>query len=139
MTPSRSVNLAFERSSGLPTVFPVAGMQVASIILESILTSRLYSDYSGLPILRTALSSDEELTSGLWRFWIYGCESGPQVGDAHTHPFLFINGGAATLSTTSSGAALIKNGVTQRSTQLLEHEGNSILTCRPQSVVLNPI
>jgi hypothetical protein len=50
-------------------------------------------------------------------FWIHG---GPSADD-ETFPFLFINGGAATLSGSTAGAAVVRDSVTQREIQLLEH------------------
>lgn len=134
MTFARSVYLAFKRYSGLPTTFPATEMQVLLHPRMNI-NLGLYSDYSGFPILCAAFSSDES-TSDLSRFWIDGCGSGPQVrDDTHAHPFLFINGGASTLST-SLGTVSIKNAVTQRLTQSLGHDGNSSLTCESQLAVL---
>ena len=91
-------------------------------IFDQKLTPGSHSDYSGLPVLKAVMSPKEELNGGLFRFWIYGSVTpGEEI-----HPFLFINGGAATLSTPTPGVALIQDAVTQRQIQALEHGGNFI-------------
>lgn len=71
---------------------------------------------------------EEELISSTRQFWICNDGEVSEVGgNAHTDLFLFINGGAGTLSTSSPGSTSIKNAVTQRLTQLLEHDGDSLL------------
>lgn len=57
------------------------------------------------------------------RFWVHG--NGPEAG-GDEFPFLLIGGGAATLSGSTIGAATIRDTITQREIQLLEHTG----TCR---------
>lgn len=86
-------------------------------------TLELCRDYSGLSILRAVLSSDGEPIRGFGQFWIYGSGGVPQVG-GDTSPFLFINGGAATLSGALSGMASIEDVVTRRQIQSLKHEGD---------------
>ena len=61
-------------------------------------------------------SASEDEIHRLTRSWVYG-------GD--TFPFLFINGGAETLSGSELGAAIIRDVITQREIQLLEHTSNS--------------
>lgn len=95
-------------------------------VLGRVLTPGPHSDYSGLPILKAAMSPKEELNGGLFRFWVYG--GGTPGGE--TRPFLFINAGTATLSSPTPGTALIKDAVTQRRIQVLGHEGNFIC-CLP--------
>lgn len=87
------------------------------------ITPVLYSDYSGFPILKTIISSNEELTTGFVRFWIFG---NPSQAGGEVSPFLFINAGAATLSDSSTGFALIKDVVTQCQLQALEHDGTLV-------------
>lgn len=43
--------------------------------------------------------------------------------DDETFPFLFIDEGAATLSGSATGAAIVRDTVTQRQIQRLEHTG----------------
>lgn len=52
--------------------------------------------------------------------WVYGNVS--QTND-DCFPFLFINGGVATLSGSALGAAIVRDTVTQREMQFLEHTG----------------
>lgn len=78
------------------------------------------SDYSGLPLLEAITSASDEGTHRLTRFWVYG--NAPQA-DGEELPFLFINGGAATLSASTFGAAIVRDTITQREIQLLEHTG----------------
>ena len=78
-----------------------------------------YSDYSGLPLLKAITTANEDEIHQLTRFWIYGSAS----PDGETYPFLFINGGAATLSSSGVGTAIIRDTVTQREIQLLKHTG----------------
>ena len=44
--------------------------------------------------------------------------------DEDSFPFLFVNGGAAILSSSTAGIAVIRDAITQREIQLLEHAGN---------------
>lgn len=60
-------------------------------------------------------SASENEIHRLTRSWVYG-------GD--TFPFLFVNGGAETLSGSELGAAILRDAITQREIQLLEHTGN---------------
>ncbi|KAF9790741.1 hypothetical protein BJ322DRAFT_1104389 [Thelephora terrestris] len=98
---------------------------IASIVLEFDGDSRLHSsfqtakiDYSGLSLLKVITSANEEEIHRLTRVWVYGHAS---ETDGGSFPFLFINGGAATLSGSSIGAAIIRDTVTHRENQLLEH------------------
>lgn len=77
-------------------------------------------DYSGLPLLKAITSADEDEINQFTRCWIHGGTFG--LGDK-VYPFLFINGGAATLSSTALGAAVVRDAVTQREVQVLEHTG----------------
>ncbi|KAF9781587.1 hypothetical protein BJ322DRAFT_1022987 [Thelephora terrestris] len=95
-----------------------------STVLEFDGDSRLHSsfqtariDCTGLPVLKAITSASEEEVHQLNRCWIYG--------DNHMSPFLFINGGAATLSSSTTGAAIIRDTVTQREIQSLEHTGTT--------------
>jgi hypothetical protein len=90
-----------------------------------------HSDYSGLPILKAITSASEDEIDRLTRFWIYG--SAPRA-DGDTFPFLFINGGAATLSGSAIGAAMVRDAITQREIQLLEH---TCICCFRFSVTLS--
>ena len=64
-----------------------------------------------------ASANDSEIHQ-LARFWVYGRAS---EADGGTFPFVFINGGVATLSGCALGAAIIRDTVTQREIQRLEH------------------
>ena len=77
------------------------------------------SDYSGLQLLKVITSASEGELHRLTRFWVYGNAS---QTDDNNFPFLFINGGAATLSGSLS-AAIVKDTITQRKIQLLNHTG----------------
>ena len=70
--------------------------------------------------MKAIISASEEEIQRLTRIWVYG--SGFQT-DNDGFPFLFINGGAATLSGSALGIAMIKDTVTQREIQSLEHAG----------------
>ena len=78
------------------------------------------SDYSGLPILKTITSASGEGIHQLTRFWVHGNTS---QTDGDGFPFLFINGGAETLSGSTDGAAIVRDTVTQREIQSLDHTG----------------
>jgi hypothetical protein len=78
------------------------------------------SDYSGLPLLKAITSASEDEIHRLTRFWVYGSAS---QADGSTFPFLFINGGVATLSGSTVGAAVVRDTITQREIQRLEHTG----------------
>ena len=80
-----------------------------------------HSDYSGLPLLRAISSENGQAIHGFARFWIHG--NGHQDDEAG-FPFLFINGGTKTLSGSTNGSAVIRDTVTQRQIQLLEHDGD---------------
>jgi hypothetical protein len=67
-----------------------------------------------MPLLTAITSAIDEDVNQLSRCWINGING---------EPFLFINGGAATLSSTGTGMAIIKDAVTQREIQLLDHPG----------------
>jgi hypothetical protein len=77
-------------------------------------------DYSGLPLLKAITSANEEEIQRLTRVWVHGNAS--ETGEG-SFPFLFINGGAATLSGSTIGTATIRDTVTHREIQLLEHTG----------------
>ena len=92
--------------------------------LTATLPNRRRRDYSGLPLLKAITSASDE---GIYRFarlWIYSNE--PQAG-GDEFPFLLINGGAATLSGSTLGAAIVRDTITRREIQVLEHTGNHIL------------
>lgn len=57
----------------------------------------------------------------LTRCWVYG--SATHADGDKALPFLFINGGIETLSGSELGAAIVRDAITQRETQLLEHTG----------------
>ena len=78
------------------------------------------SEYSGLPVLKAITSANEQGIHQLARCWIYSSEF--QSG-GNEYPFLFINEGAATLSTSARGVAVIKDSITRRKIQLLNHSG----------------
>ena len=80
------------------------------------------SDYTGLPVLKAITSASEEDDNHLTRCWIYGHDD--------SFPFLFINGGTATISGTALGAAVIRDAVTQREVQILKHTGICHLVSR---------
>jgi hypothetical protein len=75
------------------------------------------SDYSGLPLMKAITSASDDEIHQLTHFWVYGSAS----VDGGTFPFLFINGGVATLSGSALGAAIVRDTITQREIQLLEH------------------
>ncbi|KAF9644391.1 hypothetical protein BDM02DRAFT_3131799 [Thelephora ganbajun] len=77
-------------------------------------------DYSGLPLLKAIALENGQSIHGFSRFWIYG-KSYQADGDGF--PFLFIDGGARMLSGSATGSAVIRDTVTQRQIQLLEHDG----------------
>lgn len=79
------------------------------------------SDYSGFPLLRAISSESGQKFDGFSRFWIHG---NSYQDDGDSFPFLFINGGARTLSGSTNGSAVIRDTVTQRQIQLLEHNGD---------------
>ena len=54
----------------------------------------------------------------LTRCWNHG--SATHIG-GDILPFLFINGGVETLSGSDLGVAIVRDAITQRETQLLEH------------------
>ena len=78
------------------------------------------SEYSGLPVLKAITSANEQAIHQLARCWIYSSEF---QSDGDGYPFLFINDGAATLSTSAHGVAVIKDSITRRKIQLLNHSG----------------
>ena len=78
------------------------------------------SDYSGLPVLKAITSASERGIHQLARCWIYSNEF--QSG-SDEYPFLFVNDGAATLSSSALGVAVIKDSVTRRKIQVLNHAG----------------
>ena len=82
------------------------------------------SDYSGLPLLKAITSASEDEINWLTRVWVY---DSPSKVDKNIFPFLFINGGAATLSGSPSGAAVVKDTVTQQIIQQLQHTGTRYL------------
>ena len=71
-------------------------------------------------MLKAITSANEEEINNLTHCWIYGNAFRP---GEDAHPFLFINGGAATLSSTALGTAVIRDTVTQREIQQLKHTG----------------
>lgn len=85
-----------------------------------LLCNRRRSDCSGLALLKAITSANDEEIHRLARFWVYSDE--PQA-DGDEFPFLFINGGAATLSGSTLGAAIVRDTVTRRKIQILEHTG----------------
>lgn len=99
----------------------------AFLIFDHLLISQRHSDYSGLPLLTAITSASGDEIHQLTRLRVYGSTS--QV-DGYTFPFIFINGGAATLSGSSFGAAVVRDTITQREIQLLEHTG---ICCLPFS------
>jgi len=72
------------------------------------------------PLVEDITSASDEGTYRLARFWVYSDE--PQAG-GDEFPLLFINGGAATLSGSTLGAAIIRDTITRREIQILEHTG----------------
>ena len=82
--------------------------------------NRRRSDYPCLPLLKAITSASEGELHRLTRFWVYG--DGSQT-DGGSFPFLFINGGAATLSGSTLSAVIVKDTITQRKIQLLNHTG----------------
>lgn len=90
------------------------------LLFDHSLINRRLSDYSGLPVLKAITSASEDEIHRLTRFWVYGSTS---QADGDTFPFLFINGGAATLSGSVLGAAIVRDTITQREIQLLGHTG----------------
>jgi len=56
--------------------------------------------------------------------------------DDETFPFLFIDEGAATLSGSATGVAIVRDTVTQREIQRLEHSG---IYCLLFSVVFSEV
>jgi len=74
-------------------------------------------DYSGLPILQAIASENGFTDQQLARFWVY---DGTSTTD-ECLPYLFINGGTATLSGSMTGVAKIRDTVTKREIQSLEH------------------
>lgn len=56
----------------------------------------------------------------LSRVWVHGVG---YEADGDVFPFLFVNGGAATLSASTHGAAILRDTITRREIQLLEHTG----------------
>ncbi|KAF9642055.1 hypothetical protein BDM02DRAFT_3133357 [Thelephora ganbajun] len=116
-------SICFTSNNALVITF--CRQNIASIVLEFDGDSRLHSsfqtakiDYSGLPVLKAVTSASEDEIHHLTRFWVY--ESGSQA-DCGTFPFTFINGGAATLSGSALGTAVVRDSVTQREIQRLEH------------------
>ena len=65
--------------------------------------------------MKAITSASEEELHNLSRCWIYGHDD--------SFPFLFIHGGAATVSGTALGGAVIRDAVTQQEVQLLRHTG----------------
>jgi len=95
-------------------------------------TNAANSDYTGLPVLKAITSASEEDVHGLTRCWIYGHDG--------SFPFLFINGGTATISGTGFGAAVIRDAVTQRQVQMLEHTGiRHPLSCNIPNVLARSV
>ena len=97
----------------------------------------LHSDYSGLSFLKAITSASEDEIQ-LTRVWVHG--SGSEA-DEGAFPFLFINGGAATLSGLARGAAVVRDVVTHRNIQLLEHTGARLsyfLVALPDPCVSHP-
>lgn len=84
------------------------------------LRDQQYSDYSSLPIFKTITSASGEGIHQLTRFWVYDNVS---QTDCDGFPFLLINGGGATLSGSMFGAAIVRDTITRREIQLLEHTG----------------
>lgn len=74
-----------------------------------------HRDYTGLPLLKAIASMRDEGVHQLTRCWIYGYS--PKF------PYIFINGGTATLSSTAVGTAIIRDTITQREIQSLKHTG----------------
>jgi len=71
-------------------------------------------------LLKAITSASGEVVHRLSRVWIYG--NTPQAG-GDEFPFLFIDGGVATLSGSALGIAIIRDAITRREIQLLEHTG----------------
>jgi len=70
--------------------------------------------------LKAITSASEDEVHRLTRIWVYGSTS---QADGGGFPFLFINGGAATLSGSAFGSAIVKDTITQREIQTLRHTG----------------
>lgn len=96
-------------------------MRVHLSTIESADADQRHRDYSGLPLLKVITSANEEEVHRLKRVWVYGNASETGGGN---FPFLFINGGAATLSGSPFGIAIICDTITHRQIQLLEHAGD---------------
>jgi hypothetical protein len=62
--------------------------------------------------------ANEDEVHRLTRSWVHG--SVPWA-DGGSFPFLFVNGGAAVLSGSVLGAAILRDTITQREIQLLKH------------------
>ena len=77
-------------------------------------------EYSGLSLLRAITTANEQEVYQLARVWVHGIASGK---GSDSLPFLFINGGAATVSGSALGVAVIRDTVTNREVQLLKHTG----------------
>ena len=77
-------------------------------------------EYSGLSLLRAITTANGQEVYQLARVWVHGIASG-KGGDSL--PFLFINEGAATVSGSALGVAVIRDTVTNREVQLLKHTG----------------
>jgi hypothetical protein len=71
-------------------------------------------------LLKVITSANEEEIHGLARVWVYG---NPSETGGGSFPFIFVNGGAATLSGSPFGVAIIRDTVTHREIQQLEHTG----------------
>jgi len=88
---------------------------------DRLLISQRHSDYSGFPLLKAITSASGDETHQFTHFWIHGT---PSPTDGKPLPFLFVNGGAATLSGSVAGAAVVRDSVIQREIQLLKHTDN---------------
>jgi hypothetical protein len=77
--------------------------------------------------LRAIAFANGEEIHRLARCWIYGSVV---KTDGDEHPFLFVNGGAAMLSNSAFGAAVIRDTITKREIQLLKHTSMLFLVSR---------
>ena len=118
----RTIALSFDENLNLHTLFQTGKMCVyyphpcwCTLMAPS------HSDYSGLPLLRAISSKNGQPIHGFSQFWIYGSN---HHEDEDGFPFLFIDGGARTLSGSTNGSAVIRDTVTQRQIQFLEHDGD---------------
>lgn len=98
--------------------FQTARMWVHIFYIPFIIKPTNISDHSGLPVLKALTSTSDNEIHRLARLWVYG--DAHQV-DSDRFSFLFIDGGAATLSSSALGHAVVRDAITRREIQLLEH------------------